>query len=186
MKTNGEKKKKIKTADIAYVGIFTAIIAVCSWITVPTVIPVTLQTLAICTAAGLLGAKKGVAAVVAYIMLGIAGMPVFSNFSSGIGQIAGPTGGYLIGFVFTALIVGGAVDLFDKKIWVYAASMILGTAVCYAFGTVWFVLVYNAKAETAVSVSSALATCVVPFIIPDLVKLTAATGLCAALKKYIK
>ena len=181
-----EKRRKFGALDIAYIGIFTALLAVCSWITVPTVIPVTLQTFGVCAAAGFLGAKRGVMTVAAYILLGVVGMPVFSNFSSGVGQIAGPTGGYIIGFLFTALIVGAAADIFGKKIWVYAVSMVLGIATLYAFGTAWFVLVYNRAAENAVSASAALSKCVVPFIIPDLLKAAAATALCSALKKRIK
>lgn len=185
-KTVKKQKKKINTVDIAYIGIFAAIIAVCSWISIPLTVPVTLQTMAVCIAAGLLGTKKGTLAIFVYILLGLIGVPVFSGFSSGVGVLFGSTGGYIIGFIFTALIVGIMVKLLGKKIWVYAVSMVIGIAVCYAFGTIWFIVVYNNNNADAVSVSAALGMCVIPFIIPDLVKIAAATLLCARLNKYVK
>lgn len=180
-----KQKKKFKTTDIVFVGIFAAIIAVCSWISIPLTVPVTLQTMAVCTAAGLLGVKKGTLCVFVYILLGLIGVPVFSGFGSGAGVLFGVTGGYIIGFIFTALIVGFAVKLFGKKAWVYAASMVLGIAVCYAFGTAWFFIVHNRGNADAVSLSAALGMCVVPFIIPDLVKIAVATLLCTRLHKYV-
>ena len=185
-KSKTKKRKKFNTLDMVYVGIFAAIIAVCSWISIPFAIPVTLQTMAVCLTAGLLGAKRGTLTVTAYLLIGLVGVPVFSNFSAGVGQLMGPTGGYLIGFIFTALIVGAAMELFGDKIWVYAASMIAGIAVLYAFGTAWYVIVYNRGNANAVTVSGALTACVVPFIIPDLIKISLATFLCSALKKRIK
>lgn len=186
VQSKAKKRKKFTTLDMAYVGIFAAIIAVCSWISVPLTIPVTLQTMAVCVTAGLLGMKRGVLTVAVYLLIGLVGVPVFSNFSAGVGRLMGPTGGYLIGFIFTALIVGAATELLGDKIWVYAISMIVGIAVLYAFGTAWYVIVYNRGNADAVTVGSALAMCVVPFIIPDLIKISLATFFCTSLKKYIK
>ena len=185
-KSQAKGKKKLTTPDMAYVGIFAAIIAVCSWISIPLTIPVTLQTMAVCITAGLLGTKRGTLTVFVYILIGLVGVPVFSNFSAGVGQLMGPTGGYLIGFIFTALIVGAATELLGDKIWVYVVSMIVGIAVLYAFGTAWFVIVYNRGNADAVTVSGALSMCVVPFIIPDLIKVSLAAFFCRALKKHIK
>ena len=181
-----KKNKKLKTLDLAYIGIFAAIIAVCSWIQLPVgAVPITLQTLGVCVAAGLLGAKRGTLAVTVYILLGLIGVPVFSGFNAGAGVLFGVTGGYIIGFLFTALIVGLAVDIIGKKLWVYAVFMLLGIAVCYAFGTAWFVVLYTKKAE-AITIGGALSMCVVPFVIPDLIKISAASALCMALRKRIK
>lgn len=184
--SKAKKRKKFTTLDMAYIGIFAVIIAVCSWISVPLTIPVTLQTMAVCITAGLLGAKRGVLTVIAYFLIGLVGVPVFSNFSAGVGQLMGPTGGYLIGFIFTALIVGAATELFGDKVLVYAVSMIVGIAVLYAFGTAWFIIVYNRGNADAVTLSGALSMCVVPFIIPDLIKISLATFFCKTLKKHIK
>ena len=181
-----KKRKKFTTLDMAYVGIFAAMIAVCSWISIPFTIPVTLQTMAVCITAGLLGTKRGILTITVYLLIGFVGVPVFSNFSAGVGQLMGPTGGYLIGFIFTVLTVGAATEFFGDKIWVYPLSMIVGIAVLYAFGTAWYIIIYNRANADAVTVSSALAMCVVPFIIPDLIKIALATFFCKALKKHIK
>lgn len=184
-KSQSEKKRKFKTIDLAYIGIFAALIAVCSWIQIPLTVPITLQTMGVCIAAGLLGTKRGTLCVAVYILLGLIGVPVFAGFKSGAGALFGATGGYIIGFIFTALIVGVMVHFLGKKVWVYALSMVIGIAVCYAFGTAWFVIVYTKNVE-AITLSKALGMCVTPFIIPDLVKIAVATALCAKLNKHIK
>ena len=178
--------KRFKTIDLAYIGIFAALIAVCSWISIPLpTVPITLQTMGVCITAGLLGTKRGTLTVIVYILLGLIGVPVFSGFSSGIGVLAGATGGYIIGFIFTALIVGVMLKLLGKKVWVYILSMIIGIADCYAFGTAWF-MIYNNSRGDAVSLVMALGWCVTPFIIPDLVKIAVAAVLCRRLNKYVK
>ena len=181
-----KKSRKLKTVDIAYIGIFVALITVCSWISIPIAVPVTLQTMAVCITAALLGTKKGVLTVVAYILLGLIGVPVYAEFTSGVGVLMGITGGYLVGFVFTALIVGIMLKVLGKKIWVYALSMFLGIAACYAFGTAWFVVYNNTNSADAVTIGAALSMCVVPFIIPDMIKIAVAVLLCKRLDKYVK
>lgn len=183
---NERKKKKIKTIDILYVGLFAALIAVCSWIQIPLTVPITLQTMGVCIAAGLLGTKRGTCAVMVYILLGLIGVPVFAGFSSGVGVLLNTTGGYIIGFIFTALIVGMMTKLCGKKAWVYALSMVIGIAVCYAFGTAWFIIVYNRGNADPASLATVLGWCVTPFIIPDLVKIAVATVLCTRLNKHVK
>ena len=88
-----------KVRDIIYIGIFAVLISICAWITVPTAVPFTLQSMGVFTAVGLLGGKRGSLAVVTYILLGMIGLPVFSGFSGGIGVILNATGGYIIGFL---------------------------------------------------------------------------------------
>ena len=96
---------KNKTSDIVYIGIFAAMISICSWITIPATVPFTLQTMGIFTAIGILGGQKGTLAVLTYILLGAVGIPVFSGFSGGIGIIFGTTDGYIIGFLFSAILM---------------------------------------------------------------------------------
>ncbi len=174
-----------KTLNLVYIGAAAAIIAVCAWITVPIgAIPITLQTMAVCLVAALLGWKKGTPAVLIYILLGAIGVPVFSGFRGGIGVLLGATGGYIIGFIFTALLVGIASDKSDK-LWVLMLSMVLGVAVCYAFGTAWFMLVY-AKNTQPIGLSKTLGLCVTPFLLPDAVKIVIAALLARRLKPLIR
>ena len=159
-----------KTYDMAYIGIFAVIIAVCSWISIPATVPFTLQTFAVFLSVALLGGKRGTMSVVIYILLGAIGVPVFAEFTGGLGIIMNNTGGYIIGFLFSALVMWAAESLFGRKLWVQAVSMVVGLAVCYAFGTAWFMFVYMRDAG-AVGLMTVLGWCVIPFIIPDLVKI---------------
>ena len=174
-----------KTRDLAYIGLFVALMAICSWISIPTTVPFTLQTFAVFVAVGLLGGKRGTIAVIVYLILGAVGLPVFAGFQGGFGAILGTTGGYLIGFVFTALVMWGMTKAFGDGTFVLALSMILGLAVCYVFGTIWFMQVYT-DASGAVALATVLGWCVVPFIIPDLIKIAVAVLVSKRLKKYVK
>ena len=175
---------KTKTLDLVYIAMFAVIIAVCSWIAIPTTIPFTLQTFGIFITMGMLGGKRGFFSVLVYILLGVIGIPVFAEFTSGPGVILLPSGGYLIGFIFTALVMWGMEKL-SKKNWMLPLSMVVGLIVCYTFGTVWFMILY-AKTAEAVSLWTALMWCVIPFILPDAIKISLAVMLCKRLKKVIK
>ena len=166
-------RQKTKTYDLVYISIFVVLIAICSWISIPLTVPVTLQTFGVFMAVGLLGGKRGTLAVLVYILMGTLGIPVFSGFTGGIGIIAGTTGGYIVGFLFSALLMWGMEKAFGRSTAVLALSMVLGLAVCYAFGTAWFVLMYAASTGP-IGVASALWTCVIPFLLPDGVKLALA------------
>lgn len=177
------EKKKLKPLDLAYMGMFVALMAICSWISIPTAVPFTLQTFAVFMTVAVLGVFRGTAAVVVYILLGTAGVPVFSGFSGGYGVVMGLTGGYIVGFVFTALITGGIMKVFGKKISVMIIAMVLGLAACYAFGTAWFIYAYN-RDNGAISVMAALSMCVFPYILPDCCKIGLAIVLDKRLGKY--
>ena len=183
-KTMENKNKKLKTIDSVYIGLSAAIIVICSWIAIPFAVPITLQTLAICLVSGLFGAKRGSLAVLIYILLGAIGIPVFTGFKGGIGVLFASTGGYIIGFVFTALIAGAVSDKTNKT-WAVLLSMIIGVVVCYAFGTIWFAFIY-AKENTPQSLGTILSICVFPFLIPDAIKITIAAFLTTKLKRFIK
>ena len=81
---------KTKTYDLAYIAIFAVLIAICSWISIPMTVPFTLQTFGVFIAAGVLGGKRGTLSVLVFILLGAVGIPVFANFSGGIGVLVGP------------------------------------------------------------------------------------------------
>lgn len=170
---------------MAYIAIFAVVMAVCSWISIPTMIPFTLQTFAVFLAVGVLGGKRGTLAVLVYILLGAVGVPVFAGFQGGLGILLGTTGGYIIGFLFTALLMWLMEALLGRKLWVLAVSMVLGLIVCYAFGTAWFMVVY-ARNSGAVGLGTALSWCVIPYIIPDLVKIALALLLSRRLNTVLK
>lgn len=175
-----------KTFDMVYIGVFTVIMAICSWITLPFgMVSFTLQTFAVFLTVGVLGGKRGTMAVLVYLLLGVAGVPVYAGFGSGIGAILGQEGGYLIGFLFSALVMWMVEKLLGRKIWVLAAAMVLGLIVCYAFGTLWFMAVY-AKNMGAIGLVTVLGWCVFPFVIPDLVKIILALMLTKRLSGIVK
>ena len=175
---------KLKTKDLALCALFAALIAVCAWISIPATVPFTIQTFAIFAALGLLGGKRGTVAVAVYLLLGAIGVPVFAGFQGGIGALLGTTGGYLLGFLLTALIVWGMEARFGSKTGVFLLSAVLGMLVCYAFGTAWYLVVY-ARTKGAISLATALGWCVVPFLIPDAVKIALAVLLRGRLKRHI-
>ena len=175
----------MKTRDLTLIAVFAAVITVCAWISIPAAVPFTLQTLGIFLAVGLLGGRRGSAAVLVYILLGAAGLPVFAGFTGGVGILLGPTGGYILGFLFMALVywlgerrAGGALKG-------TAALLLLGLLLCYAFGTAWFMAVYSMNTGP-IGLAAALAWCVLPFIVPDLIKLALALLLVRNLSKHLK
>lgn len=159
-----------KTYDMVYIGVFTVLIAVCSWISIPAAVPFTLQTFGVFMAVEVLGGKRGTMAVLVYILMGAVGIPVFAGFQGGIGVIFNTTGGYIVGFLCSALIMWAAESLFGKKTLVRLLSMAAGLIACYALGTIWFMVVYG-RTTGAVGLMTVLGWCVIPFIIPDLVKI---------------
>ncbi len=174
-----------KTYDMVYIAVFAVLMAICSWISIPATVPLTLQTFAVFLTVGVLGGKRGSMAVLIYILLGAIGIPVFAGFSGGLGTLLGNTGGYIIGFLFSALVMWLMENLLGKKTWVLAVSMVLGLVVCYAVGTVWFMVVYTQKTG-AIGIVTVLSWCVIPFIIPDLIKIALALGLSKRLSKLLR
>lgn len=164
---------RLKIYDMALIAVFTAIITVCSWLCIPAPVPFTLQTFGIFLTVGVWGGKKGTLAVCVYLLLGIIGLPVFAGFNSGLGYIAGSTGGYILGFLPAALVMWAVQKLLGNKNLSLIISMAAGLLVCYAFGTVWFMSVYT-RNTGKIGFGSALLMCVVPYIIPDAVKISLA------------
>lgn len=173
--------KKTKTAELAHISLCTALICVCSWIQVPFAVPFTLQTFAMFFTVMTFGIKKGLTAVVVYILLGIVGVPVFSGFQGGIGALVGPTGGFILGFIPAAVIVGLCVRKFGLGTLASAVYCTAALGVCYTAGVLWYAFVYGAG-----DLKGAFYTCVLPFIIPDAVKIFLAVIVSKRIKKIIK
>lgn len=132
--------QKIKTKQMVLIALMTAVTCVLGPLSIPlpfSPVPISLTNFAIFLAIFVLGMENGTISFIIYLLLGAVGVPVFSSFRGGLQVLAGPTGGYLIGFIFLALIMGFALDHFDRKLVPTIIGMIIGMVVCYAFGTVW-------------------------------------------------
>lgn len=186
MDTKKKSKGKSALLDLVYIAMFTALIAVCSQISIPLgPVPFTLQTMAVYIAAAMLGWKRGTISVLVYILIGLVGVPVFAGFSGGFSSIVSPSFGYIIGFILTALAVGLSTKFFGNKLVTLIISMIIGLLLCYIVGTIWFMVVYNVTNQY-IDLGLALSWCVVPFIIPDMAKIAVAAILVNRLDKIVK
>ena len=178
-------QRRISVRSLTQMASCAALMAVCAWIAVPADPPFTLQTLGVFLSVGLLGGRRGAAAVGLYLLMGAAGLPVFSGFGGGLGSLLGATGGYLTGFLAAALVMWAAERLLGAGLRALAVSMVLGLLACYAFGTAWYTAVY-ARASGPVGLAAALGRCVIPFVAPDLCKIAAALALTARLRRHVR
>ena len=157
------KKKELSVADLTYIGVFAAIISVLAQISIPMPagVPMTLQTFAIPLAGVVLGRKRGFLAALVYVLLGAVGVPVFAGFTGGLGIVLGITGGFIVSFPLMAYLAGLGMERSDDAsrvklpLW---GGLLIGAALNYAVGTVWFMIAAQASLVTA------LTGCVVPFI----------------------
>lgn len=173
---------KFNTKQLALIGLMAAIICVLGpfALNIPiSPVPISLGTLAVYFVVSVLGMKLGTISVIIYILLGTVGLPVFSNFSGGIAKLLGPTGGYIIGYIFMALICGFFIDKWSDNIVLSFLGMILGTAVCYLFGTIWLAF------QAGMSFPEALAAGVIPYIPGDLIKLILAMAVGYQIRKRL-
>lgn len=167
---------KFSVKQLALIGLMAAVLCILGPLAlyIPiSPVPISLGMLAIYFVTSVTGMKLGTVSVLIYILLGLAGAPVFTGFTGGPAKLFGPTGGYIIGYIFMALICGFFVDKFGKRLPLYFLGMLLGTAVCYCFGTVWLGCLMD------MTFTQALAAGVLPYIPADLIKLilAMATGL---------
>lgn len=167
------KKGTFTTVNMVMMALFAAVTCVLAPLAVPVgPVPVSLTNLVIFISSYVLGWKRGTVTYIVYLLIGLAGLPVFSGFEGGIGKFAGPTGGYLVGFVLTSVICGMFIETWNKpglrSILFQTLGMVLGMIAAYVFGTAWFCF------STGTAVFPALALCVFPFIIGDLIKMVIA------------
>lgn len=177
------KQKKNIIYDISLTALFTAVIVVCSWLSVSfSAVPFTLQTLGVFTAVAVLGLKRGTLAVGFYIVLGLIGLPVFHSFQGGFGVLMGSTGGFIIGLFVSSIIIGAINFKNSKSLKMMLISMCIGQVAVYLFGVLWFVFVYGSEGSFA----TVLLTTVVPFIIPDILKIFLSAVISTRVSKYVK
>ncbi len=179
---NGRGRYQVTAKELCYIAISTALLAVCSWISIPIgSVPVTLQTLALFLIVGVLGTRRSILAVLAYLALGFFGVPVFALFSGGIGKLFTPTGGFLIGFLVATPIMG---VLYKGKLWQKAVAFTIGMLVYNAFAVVWFCVLYTGFEISGLL--TAMLTCVLPYLPFDVIKIVLALLLAEQFKRKIK
>ena len=157
-----------RTQVLTRSALFIAVTAVCSWISIPipgTSVPINLATFAVILAGLMLGSRDGAIAMLVFLALGAIGVPVFHSFTGGMGIVFGPTGGFLIGFIFLAAIAGFFVEKFPAKIYMHVVGMIIGMAICYIFGTAWL------AGQLGMSFVAALSIGVIPYLPGDTAKI---------------
>ena len=165
---------KLSIKDMCYIAVSTALICVVSQISVPMPagVPMTLQTLIIPLVAAIIGTKRGTISTVLYVLLGAVGVPVFAGMTGGFEIVAGMTGGFIVSFPILALCAGLGYTLAGKSgkkgapfYTVFVLGLVVGAAINYVFGTVWF------SAFTGNSFGYSFAVCVAPFIVTSIIKI---------------
>jgi biotin transport system substrate-specific component len=180
VKTN--EKRRVDLRKMTVIALMAAVMCIVGPFSIPlpvTLVPISFTTLIIFLSVYILGLKAGTLSTAIYLLLGLVGIPVFSGFTGGAAKFAGPTGGYLIGYIFLALICGLFADRFRGNRWMYLIGMILGLAVCYAFGTAWLAV------QTGLTFVAALATGVIPFLIGDALKIAVIIAVAPPLRRML-
>lgn len=176
------KTTHTSTRTLTLTALMTAVLCIINPFTIPlpfSPVPLSLSTFGLYLSCFVLGVKKGTVSCLLYLLIGAAGIPVFSSFGSGLGKIAGPTGGYLIGYLFLAIIGGFFAERFKSYLPLQLSGLLLGTVVCYLFGTVWLAF------QMHLSFASALAVGVIPYLPGDAVKITVAVFAGRRLQKIL-
>ena len=167
----------MKTYNIAITGILAAVICLLAPLSIPAgAVPLSLATFAVYVASCAAGPKHATSAVAIYILLGAAGLPVFSAFRGGFHVLAGVTGGYIIGYIPCAAVISLLCEKHGNKKAVFPLSMLLGTLICYLFGAAWYMI------QAKCSVAMAFLTCIAPFILGDIIKIAAASIISISLR----
>lgn len=171
---------RVRPLDLTCTALFAGLMILCSWIALPFPVPFTLQTFALFAALLTLGGRLGVYSTAVYLLLGAVGFPVFSGFRSGPGVLFDVTGGYLWGMLAAALLFWALTTLLGDTPTVRAVACLLGLLLCYGLGTAWLMVLYTESAS--LRLSAALGAYVLPYVLPDLLKLYAAALLSRRLR----
>ena len=178
MSENAASSRRSATRSLVLCALMAALTAICSQIQIPLpMVPINLALFAVHLSGALLGWKYGALSMVVYALLGVIGVPVFAGFGSGPAVLFGKTGGYILGYILCALLVGALSRKFAFNFKTLCLSMVLGVAVCYTFGTIWFMAV------TGLNLATSMSYCVIPFLPGDVVKILLAAFLALRLRK---
>ncbi|MBR3464399.1 MAG: biotin transporter BioY [Clostridiales bacterium] len=194
MTETSNKPRRSISYDITVIAISAALITICSWISIQIgPVPVTLQTLAVLAVLLTAGGRRGTIAIAVYLALGAVGVPVFAGFKGGPAAFVGPTGGFLVGFLVAALIFwlleklvfGKLMTTPSKKLIFGIVNSVIFEIVMYIVGVIWFMTVYAAQTGP-VGLMTVLGWCVIPFIIPDIVKIAAASVIGSRASRFVR
>ena len=161
-KTQSRTASRFSAKTLTMCAIFTALVAVCSQI------------------GALLGPWRGALSLLVYLLLAAVGVPVMAGFRGGLGNLVGNTGGYVVGYIFAAFFTGLLVEKWGARFWQMCVAMVLGCAVCYFFGTLWYSILSGTPFFASFS------ACVVPFLPCDVVKILLAALLASRLRPILK
>lgn len=167
-KEKQQKQEYMSVKEMTKIGMMVAVLCVISPFSFPlpfSPVPISLSSLAIFLTVYVLGMKRGTFSCFVYILIGTVGVPVFSGFSGGVHKLMGPTGGYIIGYLFLAVVSGFFVERWRKQKILHLCGMALGTVLLYGFGTVWL------AEQGGLSFQEALLVGVVPFVLGDVAKI---------------
>lgn len=163
-----------------YAALMAALMAAGAYIAIPVgPVPIVLQNLFIMLAGLLLGPRWGTVSVGVYLLAGAFGLPVFSGGSGGLARFAGPTGGYLLGFLPAVYLIGLISRRKRRRAFWDVLAMVLGTGLIYALGVSWLIV------WTHMGLQKALAAGVLPFLVGDALKIAAAVPIARALRPVI-
>ena len=194
MTETSNKPRRSISYDITVIAISAALITICSWISIQIgPVPVTLQTLAVLAVLLTAGGRRGTIAIAVYLALGAVGVPVFAGFKGGPAAFVGPTGGFLVGFLVAALafwlleklVFGKLMTTPSKKLIFGIVNSVIFEIVMYTVGVIWFMTVYAAQTGP-VGLMTVLGWCVIPFIIPDIVKIAAASVIGSRASRFVR
>ena len=194
MTESRNKPGRKRAYDITLIAVSAALITVCSWLTIPLgPVPFTLQTLAVLAVLMTIGGRRGTIAITVYLALGAVGVPVFSQFKGGPAAFIGPTGGFLAGFLVASLIFWLFEKLFFVRLMTTSVkrfifgivNSLIFEIVLYTVGVIWFMTVYAAQTGP-VGLGTVLGWCVIPFIIPDLIKMVAASVIGSRASRFVR
>ncbi len=179
------RKKRWDTKNMVLMAFFAGVTCVLAPLSVPIgPVPISLTNLVIYFSIFILGWQRATITYLVYLLIGMAGLPVFSGFESGVGKFVGPTGGYLVGFILMTIVSGLFIQIRVEKTWLRKVlsftGMVVGTTIAYAFGTVWFCF------STGSGIWAALLICVFPFVIGDIVKMALAIAVAPVIAARIQ
>ncbi len=171
-----------KTRKLAMVALMAALMCILSPITIPVAggVGANLGVFMVVLMAYILEFPMGIASCAIYLLLGLVGLPVFAGFQGGVGVFMGPTGGFLIGYLALGAVSGLFLKIGKGNRWIFASGAAVGLVICYILGALWYMAVIKVKFLTAI------VTCVAPYVVFDIIKITVVCIIGPVFKKNIQ